>query len=351
MIGIKGNELIEKRNVLNEIRSSSMTLQELRFFSIYLSKINARDKSTRVVRFPLSDFQKIMELGRMNIQHMKQTTDGLLTKVVNIKNERGGYTGFQLFKECTVDQDEYGEWYVEIDAHDKALPLMFDFKNEYFTYELWNALRLRSTNQVRMYEILKQHQNYISGKFEISVKDLREQMGIAFSEYTRWERFKVRVLDACQQALAETTDIRFTYERGKVGTGGKWLTIIFHIEKNDDYIDQLTLDEFIDLQPEPVELSEEEQLAAYSSERLGFLAGACDYEFSEEDMRVLTDKLIGLGYVGSKKETERYDYLLRKYHELNAHKDIPRDAKKRRFGYMKWLIDRDIKENKNEQDD
>ena len=88
MIGIKGNELIEKRNVLNEIRSSSMTLQELRFFSIYLSKINARDKSTRVVRFPLSDFQKIMELGRMNIQHMKQTTDGLLTKVVNIKNER-----------------------------------------------------------------------------------------------------------------------------------------------------------------------------------------------------------------------------------------------------------------------
>ena len=29
--------IIEKRNVLNEIRASNLTLQELRFFSIYLS--------------------------------------------------------------------------------------------------------------------------------------------------------------------------------------------------------------------------------------------------------------------------------------------------------------------------
>jgi len=54
---IKKNYLILKRNVLNEIRSNNMTLQELRFFSIYLSKIN-KDKpaETRVVRFPLDDF-------------------------------------------------------------------------------------------------------------------------------------------------------------------------------------------------------------------------------------------------------------------------------------------------------
>ena len=53
--------IVQKRNILNELRSNNMTLQELRFFSIYLSKINPRDVSTRVVRFPLSDFQKIME--------------------------------------------------------------------------------------------------------------------------------------------------------------------------------------------------------------------------------------------------------------------------------------------------
>ena len=64
---IKGTEIVEKRNILNEVRRTSMSLQELRFFSIYLAKINARDIKTRLVRFKLSDFQKIMGFGKMNI--------------------------------------------------------------------------------------------------------------------------------------------------------------------------------------------------------------------------------------------------------------------------------------------
>lgn len=243
---------VEKRNVLNELRSNNMTVQELRFFSIYLSKIDPWDKSTRVVRFPLSDFQRIMEFGRLNIGQLKASTDSLLCKIVHIPDERGGFRSFQLFKECCVSQDDNGEWYVEIDAHDRALPLMFDFKNRYFEYELWNALRLKSTNQVRMYEILKQYEKL--GKRELTVTELRELLGVASKEYsgrTGWSDFRKYVLDSCQQALKETTDICYTYKRGKTGKGGKWLSIVFHIEKNTEYVDQLTLDEFIEQQPEP----------------------------------------------------------------------------------------------------
>lgn len=247
---LKDTALIEKRNVLNEIRSNNMTVQELRFFSIYLSKINARDKSTRVVRFPMSDFQRIMGFGRLNIKQLQQSTNSLLCKVVNIPDEKGGYTAFQLFKKCRVSRDNNDNWFMEIDAHDDALPLMFDFKNRYFKYELWNALRLKSANQVRMYEILKQYEKI--GRRELTITDLRELLGVGKDEYagrTGWSDFRKYVLDSCQQALAETTDIRFTYERGKVGKGGKWLTIVFYIEKNKDYIDQLTLDEYIAEQP------------------------------------------------------------------------------------------------------
>ena len=52
--------IVQKQNILNEIRANNLTLQELRFFSIYLSKINSRDISTRTVKFKLTDFQKIM---------------------------------------------------------------------------------------------------------------------------------------------------------------------------------------------------------------------------------------------------------------------------------------------------
>ena len=246
---IKGTELIEKRNILNEIRKTNMTLQQLRFFSIYLSKINARDLSTRIVRFPLADFQKIMGLGKMNIQSFKNTVDSLLRNIVHIPTPTGGLNAFTLFTECTLEKDENGDWYVEINAHDKALPLMFDFKSHYFTYELWNALQLKSVNQLRMYELLKQYENI--GKREIAVLELRELLGISQKEYPRWDNFKIRILDSCQKALAKNTDICFTYEKGKSGAGGKWLTIVFHIRKNKSYVDRLSLKDFIDLQPEP----------------------------------------------------------------------------------------------------
>ena len=104
--------VVQKRNVLNELRATNLTLQELRFFSIYLSKINPRDKSTRIVRFQLADFQKIMNFKELKISQIRSATNSLLGKVVNIPKEKGGYSAFQLFKECEVDQDEMGEWYI-----------------------------------------------------------------------------------------------------------------------------------------------------------------------------------------------------------------------------------------------
>ena len=249
--------LIEKRNVLNELRANNLTLQELRFFSIYLSKINPRNKDTRIVRFTLADFQKIMQFGKLNIKQLKESTNSLLRKIVNIPLESGGYEGVVLFEKCKVDKDRSGEWYVEISASTAALPLMFDFKDKYFKYELWNALRLNSANQIRMYEILKQYENI--GKREISVDDLQELLGV---KYSRWDKFRQSVLDNCQKALKATTDICYTYEKGKGGKGGKWLTIIFYIYKNVPESTEITLLEseltgYIDISTEHEEKKEE----------------------------------------------------------------------------------------------
>ena len=242
---LRKNHLVEKRNVLNEMRANNMTLQELRFLSIYLSKINARDPSTRLVHFPLADFEAIMELGRLNINHIQNATNGLLQKVVNVPTERGGYIGFQLFKECKLDQADTGEWFVEIDAHDRALPLMFEFKREYFSYNLWNALRLKSSNQLRMYEILKQFE--FIGDRVLSIDELKALLGIGKKEYPLFNDFKRRVLDVCQAALLEHTDICFDYEPyGKRGKGGKILLLRFLIRKNENYVDQMNLSMFIE---------------------------------------------------------------------------------------------------------
>lgn len=389
--------IVEKRNVLNELRSNNMTVQELRFFSIYLSKINPWDVSTRNVRFPIVDFQRIMGFGKLNISQLRASTDSLLCKLVHVPNESGyGYTAFQLFKECRLDRDENDEWYVEIDAHDKALPLMFEFKNKYFKYELWNALRLKSPNQVRMYEILKQYEKI--GKRELAVAEIRELLGVGKKEYsgrTGWSDFKKYVLDSCQQALKENTDICFTYEKGKSGKGGKWLTIVFYIEKNDSYKDPLTLNEFIGKQPTTMnneapetfdtdekidtninfsendsieeevgerdykdsiyfdipelaemEEAEETEIHTYKNKFLSFLAIACDEEFSEVEMeyifklikgKQLPEHQMGINFA-------REEYLEKMYSKFKIYAEKKNIQKENRYNYFCRMLENHISE-------
>jgi len=354
---------IEKPNVWNDLRYNNMTLQELRFFSIYLSKIDKENISTRVVKFPLEDFRRIMGFNRLNVAQLRASTDSLLTKIVHLPTENGGYTSFQLFKKCTVDKDSNNQWYVSIDAHDDALPMMFGFQNRYFQYRLWNALRLKSTNQVRMYEILKQYENI--GRREVSVEKLRDQLGIEKNEYERWERFRVRVLDSCQQALKESTDICFEYERGKVGKGGKWLTIIFYIFKNTEYKDPLSLEKFIDIQPpsEPVDTSineepveemtildepEEPEIPDYGTELANFIGELCDYEFNKDQVWVLKDLVVKAvctshRYYNSSADLDIADYLIEMLHKMAAQPGV-----RNRFAYLRKMIEADIAKREEE---
>jgi plasmid replication initiation protein len=340
-MAIKNDYLVQKRNILNEIRANNMTVQELRFFSIYLAKINKNDKTTRILRFPLEDFRKIMEYGRLKIAQIKATTDSLLCKVVHLPLETGGYTSFQLFKECTVTKNDDEGWYVEIDAHDKALPLMFEFKEKYFSYKLWNALRLKSANQVRMYEILKQYEKV--GERIVSLEELRALLGIGNNEYPKWERFRVRVLESCRTALSESTDISFTYEpHGRKGPGGKIITLRFIIKKNENYIDQFTLNEFISRKEDE---EEDKLIRTRHDEIVELMSDACDDEFTEEQVLLLLDLVIQIVPIGiTGVGIDHHDYLSRKFHELK-YQDTKQKISKR-FEYLRAMIKADVEKER-----
>lgn len=320
---IKENYIIEKNSFLVEIKSNNMSLQELRFLCIYLSKINARNISTRCVRFSLSDFQKIMNIGRMNIKHFKKAVDGLLCKVVHMPTEDGGLSSFQLFKKVRLFKDDFEKWQIEIDAHDDALPLFFNLKGNYLKYELWNALNLNSVNQLRMYELLKRYEKLCT--YEIKVSELREYLCIISNRYAALKDFKKYVLDNCQQALKDNTDICYTYECGKRGSHGKWLTIIFHISKNTPQNAPTHLDDFIDKQPEPqpedVMQAPEQQpdnnpelppvIPVASSSALSrqpYLSGEFEEDLAPADIKLLCDMLS----VKVPKPSERTPELLEK---------------------------------------
>lgn len=352
MKNIKGNYIVKKRNVLNELRANNLTLQQLRFFSIYLSKIDPENIESRKVKFSIMDFQTIMEMKKIKIEYMKDVTNGLLSKIVNVPNERGGYSGFQLFKKCVVDVDENG-WFIEIDAHDDALPLMFEFKNKYFTYRLWNALQLKSSNQIRMYEILKQYEKI--GYRIVSLEELRGLLGIEKNEYKVYKDFRRRVLDSCQQALEENTDIKFTYEPyGSKGPGGKVISLKFTIESNGKHKDPLLLEDFIG----KYNLETIEEKSTDENDAISFLQEACckrdteESEFSRAEMEEILSALVKVpksllpeNPMTDKIDIRRFDYLKEKYIRMNRISE--KEEIKSKVSYIIAMIKKDFEKEEN----
>jgi len=352
---------ISKHRLLNEVRERNLSLVEMRFFCIYLSLINPLDVSSRVVRLPLSEYLAIMELGRVVIDELEKTTRRLLSRVVSIPNNQNGYDSFQLFKRCRVFQEPDGEWFFEIDSHDDALPYMFDLK-DYFSYETWNVLRLKSTNQMYFFDLLKQHEK--AGWLVVTVEELRGRLGIDPGAYPRFGDFKVYVLDACQKAFRENTDIAFDYEpHGRKGKGGKITALKFVIRKNADHKNPLSLKKFMeqytakfnDKAPHPKqatinvnEISGEAE--ALELEHEGVITGKTVDMVAIRDM--LNDMNPGFSFTtrqiqnlygyykeqqGNVDEMATFRHFRRCYEELLAQQDNG-TAIKNVYGYLKKLI-------------
>ena len=326
---------VSKRNILNEMRANKMTLQEIRFFSIYLSKINPADVSTRIIKFALDDFIKIMDIDRIRIEKVKAATDSLLCKIITVPNENGGYSSFQLFKECEVYK-ENNTWFVKIDAHDKALPLLFDFKEKYFKYRLWNALNLTSAHQIRIYEILKQYEK--TGARKLNLDELKKMIGITPDKYPRFNSFREWVLDRAQIALSERTDICFEYKtiapKGRKVTG-----IEFLIYKNKNYnCKKTTLEEFIAAENFNVdEREEKEDVIDYKG-----YADILENEFTISQVELLYQMALPIvnkeAVTSSEFIIKMCNYLRLLYKRL---KSSPNEVK-HKFAYVKKLIECDL---------
>jgi len=330
---LKVSNIVEKRNILNE-SIYNMTLNSARLFSVYLSKINPRDIKTRSVRFKLDEFVEILGIDRIQLSTMERATSELLSIVINVRNDEEGYDAFQMFSKCRVRKTNTGqakEWVIDIDAHDDSLPLIFDFKEKYFKYQVGNVLRLNSFNKMRMYEFLKQYEH--AGLRIVTIEHLKKFLGIEIDRYNKFNDFKVHVLETCRKALAENTDIKFTYEaHGKRGERGKILELKFTITKNDDYKDQLSLDMY----NRDGYLDEEGSDSTYRQ-----LSLVCDDTFSISEIIVLCDLMLDkLDYDKELNKREMCAYLEQRYNYLKM-----RDEKrpiKNKFAYIKTLIGKEL---------
>ena len=207
---------------------NQLNIQEIRLLTVYLACINPQDINTKTVIFRLADFQRLFNFKHLWESEIKQTFKRLLSHTLFISNN-GEFNAFQLFKNIRLYTKD-GEKIIEITAHDEAVPYLFNIQGQYFSYPLWNIFQLKSVNQFRLYELLKQYEK--KGTRELEINELKELLGINPEKYSDIDNFKRKVLDVCMTALQAHTDIKATYRTGKRSKCNKTESIIFDIEKN-----------------------------------------------------------------------------------------------------------------------
>lgn len=91
-----------------------------------------------------------------------------------------------------------------------------ELESHFTSYAIEQVAELNSKYSVRLYEIVIAWKN--NGKTnQISIKDLRDRLGLLDGEYKAIHNFKARVLDASIQEINEKTEINLSYEQHKQG--------------------------------------------------------------------------------------------------------------------------------------
>lgn len=370
----KNNQLVKKEdtatlsNVLNEMITNKMTLQELRFFLVYLSKINPKNPDQTEVSFTLKEYSEALGV-ELNEATIGKVTDDLMRKIVHVRPKVISDEFYeviiktQLFRRCIMARRKSdNQWIFTFDASEDVKPHLFDLKSEYTSFEIWNTLNLGNVQDARMYMLLKQYRTV--GERTIELRELKRMLGIDVEAYPQYPIFARDVLKKCQKSLKKCTDICFEFSA--VGRPAK--SVHFDISENKDYKlpkflegskeleGQQTIPGVIDIEADPaeeddglwpweIEDSDDQKEWAvdprennYKSDLLRYLAGAVDYEFPEEDIQVLLDLIMRRDpYVTD--QQWMYGYIRSKYNYLNAmaaKKGVPN-----RFSYLKGAVAND----------
>ncbi len=226
---LESTKLVVKHNKLIEFKGR-LTTNELKLLSLIIVEVRGEQKSQ------FKEYEIDVSLLRESTQHkdfynyMKEVATRLedrkiLVEGINKDNKRYFTTIRLIHKPHFVE----GSDKLNISIDKDLVPYIFDLKKEFTRYQIENILELKSSYAVRIYELLKQYENI--GKREITVKELREFLGIEDDEYPRFYDFERRILKVAEEEINECTDIRVSYE--KIKKGRRINSILFTIEAKE----------------------------------------------------------------------------------------------------------------------
>lgn len=262
----KNNSIVSKSNDLIE-SSYKLSLQEQKIVLYLVSLINPEDKEFKPYCIQSKTVAEILNINPKNVyRDLKRISRNLRKKDIIIFKENsiletGWISSFEYFA---------GEGYVEITFDPKLKPYLLQIKNRFTSYRLKDVVTLNSTYSIRVYELLKQHENFKERTLEID--KLKFFLGIP-DKYKRYCDFKRRVLVTAYEEINEKTDLNIDFIEIKKGRIVEKIKFVMKGKKDceiDKPFDEVAITQEFSINPYVQDLKKiiEEELSEEECEKI-----------------------------------------------------------------------------------
>ena len=204
LIVTQSNKLIEARY--------NLPLGELRLILTMIARIQPEDEDFKEYRINVREFAGFLGIDKNSAyREFDKITTTIMTRVL-IFDEFDG-----PLKVGWVSSAKYieNEGAVLLCFDPKLKPYLLQIKGNFTSSKLDMLLSFKSQYTMRVYNLLKQYENFKSR--EIDLKPLREILGIGEEQYDLYSNFKNRILEPVKKELESKADLYFEFDEIKYG--------------------------------------------------------------------------------------------------------------------------------------
>lgn len=313
---------VQKSLPLFALWRSGLTLAEFKIMDTYLSRIDSHKPENRAVVFSKGELENLLGLKQIKPDVLDARLRHLMETTVELKPTGSkSIDRITLFERAQADQDDYGQWTAILTCTPSAMKYIFNIeKIRYLRYKLRCVTSIKSLYSYILFTYLER--NRYRKTWEEDLDELRRILNCdTDASYSEFKIFNNRILKKCQTELCEKSECRFTYE--PVKKGRKVIAVKFTLETINDLIQQPDPDTI------PGQLTLDDVGPSMHEEHITFLSGACNNEFSPEEMEeiwtIICDKDLPADPQGV--AFAQYHCLARVYAKLNV------EAARRKIAY------------------
>ena len=222
---VKSNDLIQR----NRFELSLPEQKTVAYICSMIQPMQPEESGFQLeYEFKIREYCKICGIdydNGKNYQDVKATLKKLRDKSMWLTLPDGSETTVGWLAKATTNKKS-GIAHIKLD--EDMVPYLFDLKQKFTQYQLYNVLGMKSAFSVRIYELMKSYSFRHTIIFERN--ELKELLMVEHvKSYVNYKDFRVKVLEKAQTEINELTDINIEFE--PIKTGRKVTSIKFIIEE------------------------------------------------------------------------------------------------------------------------